>query len=156
MELILLVEDDEKIAGNVTLRLRAEGYGVVAFRNSEDALAHLRDSTQVQPDMALLDVRLPGMSGIDLIRTVGDAMPPAIVISGEASMAETVSGGTAYDSVCIGWSSTVSTAIGRKVSRPTTSSTRARAMPRAAQASSTAGVRCRPAVGAAADAGRRA
>jgi len=90
MQLILVVEDDEKIAANITLRLREEGYGVVAFRNAEDALAHLRDATQVQPDMAMVDVRLGKMSGIDLLRVVGDAMPPAIVISGEASMAETV------------------------------------------------------------------
>jgi len=90
MQLILVVEDDDKIAANVTLRLREEGYGVVAFRTAEDALAHLRDTTRVQPDMALIDVRLPGMSGIELVRVLGDAMPPAIVISGEASMAETV------------------------------------------------------------------
>jgi len=90
MQLILVVEDDEKIAGNLTLRLREEGYGVVAFRNAEEALAHLRDASQVQPDMALVDVRLGKMSGIDLLRVLGDAMPPAIVISGEASMAETV------------------------------------------------------------------
>jgi two-component system, NtrC family, nitrogen regulation response regulator NtrX len=90
MQLILVVEDDDKISANVTLRLREEGYGVVAFRNAEDALAHLRDGNRVQPDMALLDVRLPGMSGVDLVRILGDAMPPAIVMSGEASMAETV------------------------------------------------------------------
>ena len=90
MQLILIVEDDEKIAANMTLRLREEGWGVIAFRNAEDALAHLRDPRQVQPDMAMVDVRLPGMSGIDLVRILGDAMPPAIVISGEASMAETV------------------------------------------------------------------
>jgi two-component system nitrogen regulation response regulator NtrX len=90
MQLILVVEDDDKISANVTLRLREEGYGVVAFRNAEDALKHLRDARQVQPDMALIDVRLPGMSGIDLVRILGDAMPPSIVISGEASMAETV------------------------------------------------------------------
>jgi len=90
MQLILIVEDDEKIAANMTLRLREEGYGVIAFRNAEDALSHLRDAKQVQPDMAMVDVRLPGISGIDLVRIMGDAMPPAIVISGEASMAETV------------------------------------------------------------------
>ena len=90
MQLILLVEDDEKIAANTTLRLREEGYGVVGFRTAEDALAYLRDERQVQPDMAMVDVRLPGMSGIDLVRVMGEAMPPSIVISGEASMAETV------------------------------------------------------------------
>jgi two-component system, NtrC family, nitrogen regulation response regulator NtrX len=90
MSLILLVEDDEKIAANIVLRLREEGYGVVSFRTAEDARGYLRDSGSVQPDMLLLDVRLPGISGIELIRRLGDAMPPAIIISGEASMAETV------------------------------------------------------------------
>ncbi len=90
MQLILIVEDDEKIAANMTLRLREEGYGVVHFRTSEEALAYLRDVTRVQPDMALVDVRLPGMSGIELVRILGDAMPATIVISGEASMSETV------------------------------------------------------------------
>jgi two-component system, NtrC family, nitrogen regulation response regulator NtrX len=90
MQLILLVEDDEKIAANVTLRLREEGYGVVAFRRAEDALTYVRDPKNVQPDMALLDVRLPGMSGVDLVRVAGEVMPPSIVMSGEATMAETV------------------------------------------------------------------
>ncbi len=90
MHLILIVEDDEKIAANMTLRLREEGYGVVAFRTAEDAVMYLHDATRVQPDMALVDVRLPGMSGIELVRALGEAMPPAIVISGEASMSETV------------------------------------------------------------------
>ena len=90
MQLILIVEDDEKIAANLTLRLREEGYGVVHMRTAEDAIDHLRDTTRVQPDMLLIDVRLPGMSGIELVRTLGETMPPAIVISGEASMNETV------------------------------------------------------------------
>jgi two-component system, NtrC family, nitrogen regulation response regulator NtrX len=90
MQLILLVEDDAKIAGNVTLRLREEGYGVVAFRSGEEALKYLRDPQNVPADMALLDVRLTGMSGIDVLRVAGDLMPPSIVISGEATMAETV------------------------------------------------------------------
>ncbi|HVE71809.1 MAG TPA: sigma-54 dependent transcriptional regulator [Thermoanaerobaculia bacterium] len=90
MQLILIIEDDEKIAANMTLRLREEGYGVVHARTAEEGVAYLRDSERVQPDMLLIDVRLPGMSGIDLVRTLGEAMPPAIVISGEASMNETV------------------------------------------------------------------
>ena len=90
MQLILVVEDDEKIAANATLRLREEGYGVVRFARAEDALAYLRDAQNIAPDMALVDVRLPGITGIDLIREAGDRMPPSIVISGEATMAETV------------------------------------------------------------------
>jgi len=90
MQLIMVVEDDQKIAANMTLRLREEGYGVVAFRRAEEALAYLRDARNVAPEMAMLDVRLPGRSGIELLRDAGEFMPPAIVISGEATMAETV------------------------------------------------------------------
>jgi two-component system nitrogen regulation response regulator NtrX len=91
VQLILIVEDDPKIAANVTSRLREEGYGVIAFRTAEEALTHLRDRAAVQPDMLLVDVRLPGtMTGIDLVRVLGELAPPAIVISGEASMAQTV------------------------------------------------------------------
>ncbi len=90
MQLVLVVEDDEKIAANIVLRLREEGLGAVACRTAEDALAHLRDPSRVQPDMLLADVRLPGMSGIDMIRELGAVLPPAIIISGEASMAETL------------------------------------------------------------------
>ena len=90
MALILLVEDDEKIAAHIVLRLREAGYGVAPFRRAEDARTWLRDPQNVQPEMMLVDVRLPGMSGVDLIRDLGDEAPPAIIISGEASMAETV------------------------------------------------------------------
>ncbi|HEY0141217.1 MAG TPA: sigma-54 dependent transcriptional regulator [Thermoanaerobaculia bacterium] len=90
MNLILLVEDDEKIAANIVLRLREEGFGVVSFRSAEDAERWLADSSNLRPDMLLLDVRLPGMSGIDLLRAHGTQLPPAVIISGEASMGETV------------------------------------------------------------------
>ena len=90
MQLILLVEDDEKIAGNITLRLREEGYGVLRFSTAEEALAYLRVPHNMRPDMALLDVRLPVMSGIELLRVAGELMPASIVVSGEATMAETV------------------------------------------------------------------
>jgi DNA-binding NtrC family response regulator len=90
MALILLVEDDDKIAGNIVLRLREEGYGVVPFRTAEHAREYLRNPDNLQPDMMLADVRLPGMSGIELIRDLGAGAPPTIIISGEASMAETV------------------------------------------------------------------
>ena len=90
MSLVLLVEDDEKIAANIVLRLREEGYGAISFRTAEDALAYLGDPANLAPDMMLVDVRLPGMSGVDFIHELGTEAPPAIIISGEASMAETV------------------------------------------------------------------
>ena len=90
MSLIAVIEDDEKIAGNIVLRLREQGYGVVSFRTAESAQAWLSDSANVTPDMLLVDVRLPAMSGLDLLRALGASAPPSVIISGEASMAETV------------------------------------------------------------------
>jgi DNA-binding NtrC family response regulator len=90
MTLIACIEDDEKIAANLVLRLREAGHGVVRFANGEDAERWLRSGMNPDPDMLLVDVRLPGMSGIDLLSRFGAERPPAVIISGEASMAETI------------------------------------------------------------------
>jgi two-component system nitrogen regulation response regulator NtrX len=91
MKLIAVVEDDEKILGNLILQLRDEGYGAVPFRSAEEAIEELRRMPDA-PDLLLADVRLPKMSGIELIESLRseDALPPTIVISGEASISETV------------------------------------------------------------------
>ena len=87
---ILAVEDHQKIRGHVLLQLREEGFAVDAVASAEDALRWLRENQS--PDLLLVDVRLPKMSGIDLVRQLLDAqkLPPTIVISGEASISETV------------------------------------------------------------------
>src|SRR4051794_11945599 len=90
MTLIACVEDDEKIAANLVLRLREAGHGVVRFASGEEAERWLRTSGNPRPDMLLLDVRLPAMSGIDLLNRLGAERPPVVIISGEASMAETL------------------------------------------------------------------
>src|SRR5258706_2941654 len=90
MTLIACVEDDEKIAANLVLRLREAGHGVVRFSSGEEGERWLRGGGNPQPDMLLVDVRLPGMSGIDLLNRLGPHRPPVVIISGEASMAETV------------------------------------------------------------------
>jgi two-component system nitrogen regulation response regulator NtrX len=89
MSLIACVEDDEKIAANLVLRLREAGHGVVRFASGEEAERWLRGSNP-EVDMLLVDVRLPGMSGINLLNRLGADRPPVVIISGEASMAETV------------------------------------------------------------------
>jgi DNA-binding NtrC family response regulator len=92
MTLILIVEDDEKISGSLVLRLREAGHGALAMGSAEAALEWLRDRTNVAPDLMLVDVRLPGMSGIELLRSLAADGPlmPVIVISGEAAMSETI------------------------------------------------------------------
>jgi two-component system, NtrC family, nitrogen regulation response regulator NtrX len=88
---ILLVEDQQKIAANTTMQLRAAGYAVQPVASAEEARAAIESQKEL-PDLMLLDVRLGGMSGIELIRLLSaeKRLPPTIIMSGEASMAETV------------------------------------------------------------------
>ena len=92
MTRLLIVEDDEKIRASLLLQLREEGYAPQAMSSAEEALAHLEEPRTALPDLILLDVRMRGMSGVDLVRKLAEAkrFPPTIIISGEASISETV------------------------------------------------------------------
>ncbi|HVR98635.1 MAG TPA: response regulator, partial [Thermoanaerobaculia bacterium] len=92
MTRLLVVEDDEKIRAGLLLQLREEGYAPQAVSRAEEALTWLGDARQPLPNLLLLDVRLPGMSGVDLVRelTAAGRLPPTIILSGEASISETV------------------------------------------------------------------
>lgn len=96
MTRILIVEDDEKIRASLLALLRAEGYAVEAAASAEEAEARLlpdRPEASIGGvDLLLLDVRLPGESGVAFARRLAEAgrLPPTIVLSGEASIGETV------------------------------------------------------------------
>jgi DNA-binding NtrC family response regulator len=89
---VLLVEDDEKIRASLLLQLREEGFAPRAMASAEEAHACLGDASQPLPDLLLLDVRLRRMSGVDLVRELAPRgrLPPTVIISGEASISETV------------------------------------------------------------------
>lgn len=62
---VLICEDNElnlKLLNDV---LQAEGYGTVCCRRGEEALRAIRRDP---PDLVLMDIRLPGMSGLDATR----------------------------------------------------------------------------------------
>src|SRR5215212_9466808 len=88
---ILIVEDHPKIRSNALLQLREEGFAAHAVSSAEEARAFIESESE-PPDVLLLDVRLERDSGIDLIRQLSAAgkFPPTIIISGEASISETV------------------------------------------------------------------
>jgi DNA-binding response OmpR family regulator len=65
MVTVLLAEDDADIRDLVTFKLREAGYEVRPFEDGLSALASARDS---QPDLAVLDIMMPGMSGLDVCR----------------------------------------------------------------------------------------
>ena len=62
---ILIIEDEADLVRGLELNLKSEGYAVLSAANGPDGLqAALRHS----PDLVLLDVMLPGMSGLDVCR----------------------------------------------------------------------------------------
>jgi two-component system, OmpR family, alkaline phosphatase synthesis response regulator PhoP len=67
METILVVEDDTSIRRGIELNLKVEGYNVLAASDGEEGL---RLSLEHRPDVILLDVMLPKLSGFDVCRQV--------------------------------------------------------------------------------------
>ncbi len=61
---ILLVEDDEGLATVYATRLEAEGFSVRHVPNGEDALSN---AIEFKPDLILLDVMMPKISGFDVL-----------------------------------------------------------------------------------------
>ena len=85
---ILLVEDTDDVGDAMADILEAKGYAVARARNGAEALAALRrDET---PCLIVLDLFMPGMSGVEF-RRIQRADPtiagiPVIVVSGVAGM----------------------------------------------------------------------
>lgn len=61
---ILLVEDDDGLANVYQMRLEAEGFTLKRVPNGEDALAA---AVEFKPDLILLDVMMPKVSGFDVL-----------------------------------------------------------------------------------------
>ena len=62
---ILIVEDEYAVARGVQYALQQEGYEVTVARNGEEGLEF---ATQLAPDLIILDVRLPGIDGFEVLR----------------------------------------------------------------------------------------
>ena len=86
--LILVVEDDAAVRNLMSVTLDTQGYRYHLARNGSEAL--IETSTH-QPDVMLLDLGLPDMEGVDIIRKVrGWTNIPIIVISARSEDADKV------------------------------------------------------------------
>ena len=73
----LFIVDDEEIArAGITLALK-KTYNVDGYGTAEDAIAALQER---QPDLILLDIGLPGMSGIEALQILKTDYPDILVI----------------------------------------------------------------------------
>jgi CheY-like chemotaxis protein len=73
--MILIVEDEPVARKALSRLLESKGYPTKAVRSAEDALRLLRDGPH--PEVALVDLDLPGMSGLDFISRL-EAIDPNI------------------------------------------------------------------------------
>jgi two-component system, OmpR family, response regulator len=88
---ILVVEDEEKIARVLELELEYEGYSVTKVMDGFEALEAFRTRSW---DLILLDVMLPGLSGIEILRRIrkDDLLTPVILLTAKSSVEDKVSG----------------------------------------------------------------
>lgn len=88
---ILVVEDERKIARLLQIELESEGYVVqVAF----DGLSGWNAYREHRADLIMLDVMMPGMSGIELLRRIRseNEETPVILLTAKGSVEDKVSG----------------------------------------------------------------
>ena len=76
---ILIADDEEDILGLLRLHLTRLGYEVVAARDGEEAL---RLAAERRPDLAVLDVSMPKLDGLEVTRRLRDGGGvPVILLS---------------------------------------------------------------------------
>jgi len=93
---VLVVEDDARVRTLVTWQLETEGYVVIGAPDGTRALERIaRD----KPDLVVLDLSLPGVGGLDIIRRVraaeradGSSSLPIIVLSGRSGETDRIIG----------------------------------------------------------------
>ena len=67
MPTIALVDDDRNILTSVSIALEAEGYRIMTYTDGASALDGFKSSP---PDLAILDIKMPRMDGMELLRRV--------------------------------------------------------------------------------------
>ncbi len=82
---ILIIDDDAHINDIVSKALKAEGYNVTSAYSGTEALLLLSHN---KPDLILLDLMLPGLSGEELLPQIKDI--PVIVVSAKADVTDKV------------------------------------------------------------------
>jgi two-component system response regulator RegX3 len=87
---VLVVEDEDSFVDALTVGLKREGFHVSVARDGAEAIEVFDD---VRPDLVLLDVMLPKMSGIDVCRELRSrSTVPIIMVTAKASEIDTVVG----------------------------------------------------------------
>ncbi|MEV0612089.1 response regulator transcription factor [Nonomuraea sp. NPDC050404] len=90
MTRVLLIEDDPAVRRGVTLGLRRRGHETEAVGTGEDGLMSL---AACPPDVVLLDLMLPGMSGLEVCRRIREiSQVPIVILSARGDDVDVVVG----------------------------------------------------------------
>ncbi|MEJ2187385.1 MAG: sigma-54 dependent transcriptional regulator [Gemmatimonadota bacterium] len=82
---ILIIDDEESLLRTLKILLKGEGFDVEVRDNGAAAL---EEWTDIDPDVVLTDVRMPGVTGIDVLTAVRERDPetPVILMTAQASL----------------------------------------------------------------------
>ena len=90
MTSVLVVDDEPSFTEALTVGLRREGFEV---RTAADGRAALAEISEAEPDLVLLDVMLPGMSGLDVCREIRkQSRVPLIMVTARGEEIDAVVG----------------------------------------------------------------
>lgn len=90
-ETVLLIEDDDSIVSGLELNLSLEGYEVVSASDGETGF---RVACERDPDLVVLDIMLPGMNGLEVLRRLRERNPetPVLILSARGEETDKVLG----------------------------------------------------------------
>lgn len=88
---ILVVEDNKDLAFGLQTNLEVQGYRVTLANDGQDGLRHAIDD---RPDMIILDLMLPKLDGIDVLRKIRktDKSTPILILTARGNEVDKVSG----------------------------------------------------------------
>ncbi len=87
---VLVVEDERPLAETLRFNLEMEGYRV---RTAEDGVEGLSMARALQPDLVLLDLMLPRLDGLDVLRGIREhSQAPVLLLTARTSEADRVRG----------------------------------------------------------------
>ena len=76
---MLVVDDEPQIRRSLQVNLERSGYAVETVESGEDALSSFRNR---RPDVVILDLIMPGMGGVEVVRRIRESSTvPIIVLS---------------------------------------------------------------------------
>lgn len=88
--LVLVADDEPRILKLVSIALRDQGFRVITAEGGEEALAQ---AEQYRPDVAVLDVRMPDLDGLEVMRALQERWPvPVILLTAKSSTADKTRG----------------------------------------------------------------